>query len=125
MLVEPDDSSYRVVDKYRFADETEVLSNTVIVDKEGTVVPTANSRFADDEIVIDDNCTAAGVPEELSCVGFRQRMQRCGNVARCVDNNQTVRACVELLQSRDREGSGLGCHMERNGMVPAGRRWYS
>eukprot|EP00904_Undaria_pinnatifida_P012814 jgi/Undpi1/8663/HiC_scaffold_25.g11128.m1 len=90
MLIEPDGSSFRAVDKYLFADETEVLSHTAIVDKEGVAVATANSRFADDEIVIDDNCTAAGVPEGLSCVGFRQKLQRCSNVARCVDNNQTI-----------------------------------
>lgn len=34
MLIEPDQSSYRVVDKYLFADTTEILANTVIVDKE-------------------------------------------------------------------------------------------
>lgn len=108
MLVEPDGSSYRAIDKYLFADEAEVLSNTAIVDKEGIAIATANSRFADDEIVIDDSCTAAGVPDGLSCVGFRQKMQRCGKVARCVDNNQTVRArvFVELSQSRDRGGWG-------------------
>lgn len=89
--VEPDGSSYRVDDKYLFADADEILSNTVIVDKDGSTVPTANSRFADDEIVIDDNCTASGVPEGLSCVGFRQKMQRSTNVARCTDNNQTVK----------------------------------
>ena len=94
MLIEPDGSSFRAVDKYLFADETEVLSHTAIVDKEGVAVATANSRFADDEIVIDDNCTAAGVPEGLSCVGFRQKLQRCSNVARCVDNNQTVRCAL-------------------------------
>lgn len=57
-------------------------------------MPLAYSRFADDEIVIDDNCTAAGVPEGSSCVGFRQKQQRSGNVARCSDNNQTVRCGV-------------------------------
>lgn len=34
MLIEPDETSYRVVDKYRFADTTQILANTVIVDKE-------------------------------------------------------------------------------------------
>lgn len=34
MMIEPDESSYRAVDKYLFADTTEVLANTVIVDKE-------------------------------------------------------------------------------------------
>ncbi|CAN0212441.1 unnamed protein product [Ectocarpus sp. 12 AP-2014] len=92
MLIDPDQSSYRVVDKYLFADTTEILANTVIVDKEGVTVPTANSRFADDEIVIEDNCTAAGVPDGLSCVGFRQKQQRSTSVARCTDNNQTVDA---------------------------------
>lgn len=58
--------------------------------RQGVTVPLAYSRFADDEIVIDDNCTAAGVPDG-SCVGFRQKQQRSGNVARCTDNNQTVR----------------------------------
>ena len=53
-------------------------------------MPLANSRFADDEIVIEENCTAAGEPAGLSCVGFRQKQQRSANVARCMDNNQTV-----------------------------------
>ncbi|CBN75306.1 conserved unknown protein [Ectocarpus siliculosus] len=92
MLIDLDQSSYRVVDKYLFADTTEILANTVIVDKEGVTVPTAYSRFADDEIVIEDNCTAAGVPDGLSCVGFRQKQQRSTSVARCTDNNQTVDA---------------------------------
>lgn len=34
MLIEPDETSYRAVDKYRFADTTEILANTAIVDKE-------------------------------------------------------------------------------------------
>lgn len=34
MLIDPDQSSFRVVDKYLFADTTEILANTVIVDKE-------------------------------------------------------------------------------------------
>eukprot|EP00752_Nemacystus_decipiens_P006299 g5679.t1 len=92
LLIDPDRTSFRAVDKYRFADTTEVLANTVIVDKEGVEVPLANSRFADDEIVIEENCTAAGEPEGLSCVGFRQKQQRSANVARCMDNNQTVDA---------------------------------
>ncbi|CAM9598837.1 unnamed protein product [Scytosiphon promiscuus] len=92
MLVEPDETSFRAVEKYLFADTTEILANTIIVDKEGVTVPTANSRFADDEIVIDDNCTALGVPDGLSCVGFRQKQQRSTSVARCTDNNQTVDA---------------------------------
>lgn len=91
MKIEPDDSSYRVVDKFLYADDTDILSKTVIVDKDGNTVPDANSRFADDETVIDDNCTANGVPES-SCVGFRQKLQRSANVARCTDNNHTVRA---------------------------------
>ncbi|CAM9416203.1 unnamed protein product [Hapterophycus canaliculatus] len=90
MLIEPDETSFRAVDKYLFADTIEILANTIIVDKEGVTVPTANSRFADDEIVIDDNCTFLGVPDGLSCVGFRQKQQRSASVARCADNNQTV-----------------------------------
>lgn len=70
-----------------------VLFWTVSHRHQGVAVDIANSRFADDEIVIDDNCTAAGEPEGLSCVGFRQKQQRAANVARCTDNNQTVR-CV-------------------------------
>lgn len=89
LKAEPDDSSYRAVDKFLFADVDEILANTVIVDKDGVTVSTANSRFADDEIVIDNNCTGSGVPES-SCVGFRQKMQHSDNVARCADNNQTV-----------------------------------
>ncbi|CAN0375993.1 unnamed protein product, partial [Pylaiella littoralis] len=99
MLIEPDETSYRAVDKYLFADTSEILANTVIIDKEGVAVDIANSRFADDEVVIDDNCTAAGEPEGLSCVGFRQKQQRAANVARCTDNNQTVDAggsCQDL-----------------------------
>lgn len=34
VLIDPDETSYRVVDKYRFADTTEILANTYIVDKE-------------------------------------------------------------------------------------------
>lgn len=34
LLIDPDESSYRAVDKYLFADTTEILANTVIVDKE-------------------------------------------------------------------------------------------
>lgn len=34
MLIEPDETSYRAVDKYLFADTSEILANTVIVDKE-------------------------------------------------------------------------------------------
>lgn len=64
---------------------------TTVPKQQGVTVPTANSRFADDELVIDDNCTALGVPEGLSCVGFRQKQQRSTSVARCTDNNQTVR----------------------------------
>lgn len=87
--LEADTSSYRAVDKYLFADSTEILSNIVIVNKEGVTVEISNSRFADDEIVIEDNCTAVGVPEG-SCVDFRKKMQRSPNVPRCTDNNQTV-----------------------------------
>lgn len=90
MKTEPDSSLYRAVDKYLFAEDTDIMSGTIIVDADGVPVESANSRIADDEIVIDDNCTAAGVPEGRSCVGFRQKMQRSSNVARCTDNNQTV-----------------------------------
>ncbi len=34
MLIDPDETLHRVVDKYRFADTTEILANTFIVDKE-------------------------------------------------------------------------------------------
>ena len=34
LLIDPDEGSYRAVDKYLFADTTEILANTVIVDKE-------------------------------------------------------------------------------------------
>jgi len=34
MLIDPDETSYRVVDKYPFADTTQILANTIIVDKE-------------------------------------------------------------------------------------------
>lgn len=34
MMIEPDETSFRAVDKFLFADTTEVLANTVIVDKE-------------------------------------------------------------------------------------------
>ena len=90
MTIDPDSSSYRAVDKFLFADPTEIISNTIIVDKEGANVPQEYSRLADDEIVIDDSCTAAGVPEGQSCVGFRKKMKRSTSVARCTDNNQTV-----------------------------------
>lgn len=75
--------------EHRHAGDTDILTNTVIVDKDGNTVEEANSRFADDEIVIDDNCTASGTPDD-SCVGFRQKLQRSTNVARCADNNQTA-----------------------------------
>lgn len=101
MPTNPESSTYRAVDKPIFADPSEILSNTIIVDKDEVNVLTANSRFADDEIVIDDNCTAAGVPEALSCVGFRQKMQRSASKPRCTDNNQTVPcACKPLLTTR-------------------------
>lgn len=102
--IEPDDSAYRVVDKYLFAGADEILSNTAIVDKDGIAVSTAHSRFADDEIVIDDNCTASGVPEGLSCVGFRQKMQRSTSIARCTDNNQTVKTLRLPRSSGYKEG---------------------
>lgn len=105
LKTETDTSSYRVVDKYLFVDETEILSNTLIVDQHGNTVPDANSRFADDEIVIDNNCTAANMPD-ASCVGYRHKMKRSANVARCTDNNQTVKRCfckstfaISLLRS--------------------------
>ncbi|CAN0104914.1 unnamed protein product, partial [Discosporangium mesarthrocarpum] len=89
LKVTPDDTPYRVVEKSEFADPKEILANVLIVDKFGVAVDAANSRIADDEIVIDDNCTASGVPASY-CVGFRQKMQRSSQVARCMDNNQTV-----------------------------------
>lgn len=95
MEIEPDGSTFRAVDKFLFADPTEILSNTAVVDKDGVTVNAANSRFADDEIIIDDNCTAAGVPEGRSCVGYRKKMQRSTDVARCTDNNQTVNMNIE------------------------------
>lgn len=34
LLIDPDETSYRAVDKYLFAETTEILANAVIVDKE-------------------------------------------------------------------------------------------
>lgn len=34
MLIDPDETSYRAVDKYLFADSTKILADTAIVDKE-------------------------------------------------------------------------------------------
>lgn len=34
MLIEPDETSFRAEKKYLFADTTEILANTIIVDKE-------------------------------------------------------------------------------------------
>ncbi|CAM9791198.1 unnamed protein product [Choristocarpus tenellus] len=98
MMSSPDETSYRIVDKTLMADSTEVLANVVIVDKDGVEVDAANSRLADDEIVIDDICTGAGVPHSY-CAGFRQKMQRSSSVPPCLDNNQTVNgmgSCQDL-----------------------------
>lgn len=83
-------------------------------------MPLANSRFADDEIVIEENCTAAGEPEGLSCVGFRQKQQRSANVARCMDNNQTVRCIRVCIWCRPWSPFSAGSKTSLHAVCPRG-----
>ncbi len=81
----------------------EISSNLNRIDGRGKPLPGRNSRIADDEIIIDEKCTARNEPF-ASCAGSRTRQKKFTAVARCMDNNQTVdssRDCFDVDGNRE------------------------
>lgn len=89
MLLDPDDSDYRLVPKYLHAPPDYILSKTLIVDEDGVAISSESSRFADDHISIDESCMKDGDPV-AACVGAREMETRSTFIPACMDNNDTV-----------------------------------
>eukprot|EP00953_Heterococcus_sp_UTEX-ZZ885_P015682 8832-Heterococcus_DN1.PRE.1 len=88
MLLDADTTRERVVPKLVHAPPGQILSKVNIIDQDGIAISAMNSRFADDEVVVDSACLQNNVPY-TACVDFMQRQQRSRLVPPCMDNNET------------------------------------
>ncbi len=84
-----DSSESRVVPKLVHAPLDHRLEGLVLLWEDQTEVVRSYSRFADDEMEVNDTCLEKGVPDE-ACVKFRQRRLCSSLPLRCTDNNRTV-----------------------------------
>jgi hypothetical protein len=98
MLLDPDTTRERVVPKLVHAPPGQILSKVNIIDQDGIAISAMNSRFADDEVVVDSACVQNNVPY-TACVDFMQRQQRSRLVPPCMDNNETVSGTASCYDS--------------------------
>lgn len=90
-LSEFEDGNYRRAPIFKLNELTDILANGNIVNEEGDLVPYLNSRRADDEAIVDEECLGKHDPYTY-CVGYRKKEQRFSIYPNCTDHNTTVRA---------------------------------
>ena len=87
----------RVVRYAVLGNDTEIQINYEAVYDDGSLVPTAALRQADDETILYPNCTARNIPYSF-CAGYQFAYRRSHQRPACMDSNVTLDSMAVRLK---------------------------